>query len=187
MAKYGDKVCPHLHISMQSGSEEVLRRMRRRWGAKRFVDRCQLVKDSLDTPALTTDVIVGFPGETEAEFAETCQVCEDVGFSKIHIFPFSARRTTPAADMPDQVLPETKAARVQRLSILEASLRDRYFEQLVGRPLRVLVESPSQRPGYVVGTSCRYAPVEVPGDLTMLGRFQNAVPTAVSGGHLTTA
>ena len=69
MADHGDKVAPHLHISMQSGSDGVLRRMRRRWGSRRFIDRCELVKERLDRPAITTDIIVGFPGETDAEFA----------------------------------------------------------------------------------------------------------------------
>src|SRR6185437_81319 len=90
MAEYSRKVCPHLHVSLQSGADRVLRRMRRRWGSRRFVDRCRLVQARLDRPALTTDVIVGFPGESEEDFAETCRVCEEVGFSKIHIFPFSA-------------------------------------------------------------------------------------------------
>ena len=72
------------------GSETVLRRMQRRWGVQRFLDRCRLFQDSLDLPALTTDVIVGFPGETDSEFEETLQMCETIGFSKIHVFPFSA-------------------------------------------------------------------------------------------------
>jgi threonylcarbamoyladenosine tRNA methylthiotransferase MtaB len=141
MAAYPDKICPHLHISMQSGSDGVLRRMRRRWGAQRFVDRCRLVQERLDLPAITTDVIVGFPGETDREFAETVEVCREVGFSKIHIFPFSPRRTTPAATMPDQISPQVKQQRVSELAAVEAELRDAYFERLVGKQLRVLVES----------------------------------------------
>ncbi len=105
MAAHPERVCPHLHISMQSGSDAVLRRMRRRWGSQRFVDRCRLVRETLDRPAITTDIIVGFPGETDADFADTCRVAREVGFSKIHIFPFSPRRGTPAAEMPDQVPP----------------------------------------------------------------------------------
>ncbi len=87
MADHPERVAPHLHISMQSGSDSVLRRMRRRWGAKRFVDRCNLLRERLDQPAITTDVIVGFPGETDAEFAETVDVCRQARFSKIHLFP----------------------------------------------------------------------------------------------------
>ena len=164
-----EKVCPHLHIPMQSGSDGVLRRMRRRWGSRRFIDRCQLLKESLDRPAITTDIIVGFPGETDAEFAETCDVAREVGFSKIHIFPFSARRNTPAFDMPDQLPKKLKQARGRELKTLEAELRDKYFESLRGMTLRVLVESPlDDRPGLMVGTSCRYTPTiveaEGPGD-----------------------
>ncbi len=147
MAAHPQRVCPHLHVSMQSGSDRVLRRMRRRWGSQRYLDRCQLVRQALDRPALTTDIIVGFPGETEDDFLATCQVAEEVGFSKIHIFPFSARRGTPAAEMSDQVDPATKAERARRLAELELTLRARYFDQLVGRGVRVLVESPlAERP-----------------------------------------
>lgn len=163
MAANPRRICPHLHVSMQSGSESVLRRMRRRWGAQRFLDRCRLVQQSLEQPALTTDVIVGFPGETEAEFAETLALCESVGFSKIHVFPFSPRRTTPAAMMPDQVVPEVKAERVQRLQALGDRLRDRYYESLRGRRLQMLVEGrPPDSPDVLAGTACRYATLELP-------------------------
>src|SRR3954462_14447069 len=103
MADHPEKIAPHLHISMQSGSDSVLRRMHRRWGSQRFIDRCMLVKERLKLPAITTDIIVGFPGETDAEFGETIATAREVGFSKIHIFPFSPRRGTPAATMPKQV------------------------------------------------------------------------------------
>lgn len=163
MAAHPHRVCPHLHVSMQSGSESVLRRMRRRWGAKRFVDRCRLVRRALDRPALTTDVIVGFPGETEAEFAETLAVCEELEFSRIHVFPFSPRRGTPAADLPNQVPPEVKRERSTRLSQLADVLRDRYYASLRGLPLRVVVEGVrDDRPDRVLGTACRYATVDLP-------------------------
>ncbi len=171
MRDAGNKVCPHLHISMQSGSDGVLRRMRRRWGSQRFIDRCQLLQESLDQPAITTDIIVGFPGETEAEFEETCAVAREVGFSKIHIFPFSARRGTPAAALPEQLPKQVKQQRAARLSRLAEELRDAYYTSLHGKVLQVLVES-ADAPGQLVGTSCRYAPVLVaantcsPGELT---------------------
>ena len=96
MAEFPERICPHLHVCLQSGSDSILRRMRRRWSIKRIVDRCDLVKRQLHLPALTTDVIVGFPGEEEKNFASTLAVCRTIGFSKIHVFPFSARRGTPA-------------------------------------------------------------------------------------------
>ena len=188
MAEHAPKVCPHLHVSLQSGSESVLRRMRRRWGAKRFVDRCRLVRETLDQPALTTDIIVGFPGETEADFEDTCRVAEEVGFSKIHIFPFSPRRTTPAAEMPDQVAPQAKAERVERLGELERRLADRYFRGLIGRELQVMVESPvADRPGFIYGTSCRYAIVEAPAGLAPFGRFAAVKAAGVAHGRIVAA
>jgi threonylcarbamoyladenosine tRNA methylthiotransferase MtaB len=172
MAAHPQKICPHLHISLQSGSDSVLRRMRRRWGARRFVDRCRLVQQAVDQPAITTDIIVGFPGETEEDFGATCDVARQVGFSKIHIFPFSVRRGTPAGEMSAQVPPEQKADRARRLAELERDLQNQYFAGLIGRRLRVLVESPaSERPGHMVGTSCRYAPVVFPGDISQRKQF----------------
>ncbi len=184
MAAHPERICPHLHISMQSGSDDVLRRMRRRWGSQRFVDRCLLVREALDRPALTTDIIVGFPGETEADFEATCRVATEVGFSKIHIFPFSPRRTTPAAAMSQQVAPQIKAERAGRLAQLESRLRERYFEALRGRPLEVLVESPAERAGRVVGTSCRYAPVELGGGTDLVGHFVRVRAGNVAHGHI---
>jgi threonylcarbamoyladenosine tRNA methylthiotransferase MtaB len=185
MAANPDRICPHLHISMQSGSDAVLRRMRRRWGAQRFLDRCRLAAATLDQPAFTTDIIVGFPGETEADFSATCALARDVGFSKIHIFPFSARPGTPAGEMSDQVAPELKAERSRRLGELEFELRDRYYQSLFGRRLRVLVESPVlDRLGYMIGTSCRSATVELPGDVSLRRTFVDVISGEVVDGRI---
>ncbi len=184
MAEHSGRICPHLHISLQSGSDAVLSRMRRRWGSQRFIDRCRLLQKTLDTPAITTDIIVGFPGETEADFQATCNVADTVGFSKIHIFPFSPRKTTAAAAMPDQVAPAVKTERTQRLAAQEAQLRDRYFASLIGRELQVLVESPAQAPGAMFGTTCRYAPFELPGTAKDMGRFVRARAEKVDAGRI---
>ncbi|MDX1946358.1 MAG: tRNA (N(6)-L-threonylcarbamoyladenosine(37)-C(2))-methylthiotransferase MtaB [Pirellulaceae bacterium] len=162
MAEFPSRIAPHLHICLQSGSDAVLRRMRRRWGSRLFIDRCRLVRETLDNPAITTDIIVGFPGETEADFAATCRVARECGFSKIHSFSFSPRRGTPAAEMPAQVPPQTKAERSARLAEVEADLRAAYFRSLLGRPLTVLIEGQTLA-GHWAGTSCRYAQVELPG------------------------
>lgn len=185
MADRGDKICPHLHISMQSGSDSVLRRMRRRWGRRRFLDRCELVRRRLDQPALTTDVIVGFPGETDAEFAETVETCREAGFSKIHIFPFSARRGTPAAELPEQLPKSLKRQRLAELASVETELRDGYFASLRGRSLRVLVESPLEDGSdTLIGTSCRYAPVLLAADEATVGDFADVVAGEIAGGRL---
>jgi threonylcarbamoyladenosine tRNA methylthiotransferase MtaB len=192
MSENQDKICPHLHISMQSGSDGVLRRMRRRWGSRRFVDRCQLLQHRLDRPAITTDVIVGFPGESDDEFAETVDVCRQVGFSKIHIFPFSARRGTPAAQLPDQLSKQIKQARGRELAAVEEELRNVYFARLRGIRLRVLVESEDASQenndgcdaGRYVGTSCRYAPVVVEDAQAQEGEFVDVLAGDVQDGRL---
>ena len=188
MQEYREKVCPHLHISMQSGSDSVLQRMRRRWGSRRFLDRCQLLKESLDLPAITTDIIVGFPGETDQEFSETCAVAREVGFSKIHVFPFSARRGTPAADMRGQLPKRIKQERGRALSQLGVELRDTYFESLRGRQLRVLIESPLEdEPGFALGTSGRYTPVVVPDDSRVPGEFVDVLAGESTDGRIRSA
>jgi len=179
MADYPEKVAPHLHISMQSGSDSVLRRMRRRWGSQRFIDRCRMFQEQLDRPAITTDIIVGFPGETDAEFQETIETSRAVGFSKIHIFPFSARRGTPAATMPNQVPKHVQQERCRELARVEAELRTQYYEQLIGKKLRVLIEA---NEGDVwSGTSCRYATVEVDSPKAREGEFVDVLAEEVSG------
>jgi threonylcarbamoyladenosine tRNA methylthiotransferase MtaB len=202
LAKRPDRVCSHLHLSMQSGSDRVLRRMRRRWLAGQFVECCRQIGRSLDQPALTTDVIVGFPGETQEDFAATCRVVEEVGFSKLHVFRFSSRRGTPAADMPDQVPEAVKQQRAVELAAVGERLRRRYFESLAGRRLQVLVETPAGscnahpqmpllgdgsrllHPGLLLGTSDRYTPVELPGDRELLGRLVTVTAGPVVAGRI---
>ena len=140
MAENPNRICPHLHVCIQSGSDSVLRRMKRRWSARQIVDRCHQVAERLVRPAFSTDVIVGFPGETDEEFEQTLDVCREIGFSRIHVFPYSRRKGTPAAEMPDQVDPQVRQERCEELTRVETGLRDRYYNSLVGSQVRVLVE-----------------------------------------------
>jgi threonylcarbamoyladenosine tRNA methylthiotransferase MtaB len=182
MADHPERIAPHLHICLQSGSDAVLRRMRRRWGTRLFLDRCRLVRESLDNPAITTDVIIGFPGESQADFQATLDTCRAADFSKIHSFPFSPRKGTPAAEMPDRISGDVQAERSHRLSELEAELRRQYFQSLVGHTERVLVEGPSETtPGRMVGTSGRYAPVELAADDVEVGSLTPVVLDEVAG------
>ncbi len=119
-----------------------------------------MIQEALDQPALTTDVIVGFPGETDNEFESTCRAAKEIGFSKIHIFPFSPRSGTPAADMPDQIPKRVKSQRSRHLGEIESRLRQKYFKSLLGRRLQLLVESVDAN-GTALGTACRYAPFEL--------------------------
>ena len=157
------RIVPHLHLCLQSGSDRILGLMKRRYRSAGFLERCRCLRSSLDQPAFTSDVIVGFPGETEADFQATCDVVRAGGFSKIHVFSYSPRRGTPASHFPDRVAPQVCADRRRRLRELECTLAASYYHSLLGRRLDVLVEGADpRRPGFVMGTSCRYAPVAFP-------------------------
>jgi threonylcarbamoyladenosine tRNA methylthiotransferase MtaB len=173
------RAVPHLHLCLQSGSDRILRLMKRRYSAAGFLERCNRLKKALDQPAFTTDVIVGFPGETDADFEATCRVVREVGFAKIHVFPYSARAGTPAALLPDAVPHALIRERCDRLRRLEAETATAYHRSLLGRRLEVLVEGESKRPGSVQGTSCRYVPVSLPGLLPAL--LRRLVPVRAVG------
>ncbi len=172
VAGRSEHLCPHFHPALQSGSTSVLRRMRRRYTAERFAETLQNMRDRLENPTFSTDVIVGFPGETEEEFAETLEFCERMGFIKVHVFPFSPRRGTPAATMPGQ-LPGTEIARrAQILEQMERRVAERYHHTQIGERVEVIVEGLCEhQPGFVQGTDRRYLPVMLPGTAGDLGRL----------------
>ena len=117
-----EHLCPQFHPALQSGSEAVLLRMRRRYSVKRFLEKIETMRERLDHPAFTTDMIVGFPGETEEDFEQSLAVCRQVNFMKVHVFPFSARAGTKAAEFPNQVSPTRIRERVNRMHELEHEL-----------------------------------------------------------------
>lgn len=167
-----EHLCPQFHPALQSGSESVLRRMRRRYTIRRFLDRIEAMRERLDNPAFTTDAIVGFPGETEEDFQQTLDACRRARFMKIHIFPFSARKGTPAAAFTDQVAPRVRKERCDRLAVLERDLAEEYYQSLVGQDVEVLAERESEeRPGWIRGTDRRYVPVEFPGSAENIGEL----------------
>ena len=174
-----EHLCPQFHPSLQSGSETVLRRMRRRYSIAKFLDKLDRMRQRLDDPAFTTDVIVGFPGETDDEFEQTLAACRAAGFMKIHIFPYSARRGTPAASFAEQVSPEVRKSRCDRLAELERNLAIDFYSRHVDKTLEVLVEQPvADRPGWYEGTDRRYIPVQVPADESETGRLIRCVGAA---------
>lgn len=162
LVECGDRICPHLHLSMQSGSDAVLTAMRRRYRINRFIDRCEEIRSRLDEPAFTTDIIVGFPGETVEHFDETLRAIERIGFAKVHAFPFSAREGTPAAAMANQIARLEIKRRRQILAEVATRVTETYHARLAGRRLQMLVESPDPaRPGTMRGTACRAAPLRL--------------------------
>ncbi|MEQ2443856.1 tRNA (N(6)-L-threonylcarbamoyladenosine(37)-C(2))-methylthiotransferase MtaB [Pseudoflavonifractor sp. CLA-AP-H29] len=133
-------LCPHFHLSMQSGCDAVLKRMNRKYDTERYYESVTLLRGFFDRPAITTDLIVGFPGETEEEFTATLEFVEKCAFSAMHIFPYSRRTGTPAAKMADQVPNAVKEERAARAGELAARLKAAYLEQWVGSSLPVLFE-----------------------------------------------
>ena len=153
MAAHPARICPHLHVSMQSGSDEVLRRMRRRWGSQRFVDRCRQVCESLDRPALTTDVIVGFPGESETDFGETLSLLDQVGYDGVFTFKYSPRPNTPALAMADSLPDQEKARRLAVLMEHQRRIQVENYRRHVGQTLQVMVEGRNEARGQWIGRS----------------------------------
>jgi threonylcarbamoyladenosine tRNA methylthiotransferase MtaB len=146
-------VMPHLHLSLQSGSNAVLRRMRRQYTTDDFRRTVEAIRSHLDRPAITTDVIVGFPGETDADFEQTIGLAREVGFAKMHVFSFSPRRGTAAAVMRDAVDKRVVKERSRILQGLEIELGRQFREQFVGETAEIIVESSNGQP---CGRSERY-------------------------------
>jgi len=172
-----EHLCPQFHPALQSGSDTVLQRMRRRYRVAGFLEKLERIRERLDHPAFTTDVLVGFPGETEQEFQQTVAACRQAGFVKMHVFPFSARKGTPAANLPDQIPPDIVKDRCRRLAAVERELAGQYYESIVGRDVTVLVERVADDPGgqsLVRGTDERYVPIYLPGTEDDIGRFVTA-------------
>jgi tRNA-2-methylthio-N6-dimethylallyladenosine synthase len=137
-------LCEHIHLPLQSGSSAVLKRMRRTYSRERYLDRVALIREHLPDCAITTDIIVGFPGESEADFEQTLEVAEAVGYDGAFTFIYSPRRETEAATLPDQLPHELKVQRLERLlEVIQRRSRER-AERFVGRTLEVLVEGPSR-------------------------------------------
>ncbi len=139
------KMCPHFHLSLQSGCNTPLKRMNRRYTAEEYYEKCELLREVFDHPALTTDVIVGFPGETEEEFRESKAFLEKVNFYETHIFKYSRRQGTKAAEMKDQVPELVKTERSNQLIALGKVNKKAFEDRLIGQTVEVLMEEEIQR------------------------------------------
>lgn len=161
--------CPHFHLSLQSGSNSVLKRMNRKYMAEEYLDRVELLKKYFEHPAFTTDVIVGFPGETEAEFEETKEFVKKVGFSHIHVFKYSKRAGTKAAVMEDQIPEEVKNIRSNDLITLAETMSEEYKALFMGKIEKILVEEEINIEGkiYQIGHNERYLKLAIQNDKDM--------------------
>lgn len=162
-------VCGHLHLPLQSGSDAVLRRMNRHYRLHEFKDLIRSLRERIPGLALTTDLIVGFPGETEALFEETLDTLRELQFSGIHVFPYSQRTGTPAASYPDQVPAAVKKERVHRVEALEEEISRAFRETFLGRRVRVLAEE--EKAGLYEGLSDEYIRVSIRGTPVEKGRM----------------
>lgn len=159
-----NKICPHFHLSLQSGCDATLKRMNRKYTAEEYAAGCAMLRKYFNEPAITTDVIVGFPGETEEEFATTKQYVADIGFYEMHIFKYSKRKGTKAAVMPDQVNEQVKTKRSDILLACEEKMSKTYRDGYVGREVEVLFETPWEWDGkpYYTGYTREYIRVAYP-------------------------
>lgn len=164
-----EKACSHFHLSLQSGSTSVLERMRRRYTAEEYYESVLKLREEIDDIALTTDVIVGFPGETDEEFQESCDFVEKVGFSRVHVFQYSPRKGTPAAEYKEQIDWNIKHERSKTLIELADRLTNEFNAQHIGKTMKVLFEEEnSKHPEYIEGYTDNYIRVAVKGDIEEL-------------------
>lgn len=176
------KVCPHFHLSLQSGCEETLKRMNRHYTPEEYYEKCKLLRAAFENPAITTDVIVGFPGETDEEFDKTRQFLEKVHFYEMHIFRYSRRKGTRADKMENQIPEEIKAQRSGVLSSLESQMTKEFRTKWTGTCVKVLLEERQEINGvsYMVGHTPEYIKCAVETDAP-----DNTIIDAIIEGELT--
>ncbi|MCY1620315.1 tRNA (N(6)-L-threonylcarbamoyladenosine(37)-C(2))-methylthiotransferase MtaB [Staphylococcus pettenkoferi] len=168
---HSNKVVRHLHIPLQSGSDSVLKRMRRKYSMAHFSERLTKLHEVLPGLAVTSDVIVGFPGETEEEFQQTYDFIVDHHFSELHVFPYSPRIGTPAARMDDQVDENVKNERVHRLINLSDQLAKSYASNFDQEVLEVIPEEEGDQPGTLIGYADNYMKVQFEADPSLIGEL----------------
>lgn len=168
-----ERICRHLHVPLQAGDDDVLKRMRRKYTTAEFRERMAKVRKALPGVAITTDVIVGFPGETEEQYMNGYTFIKETGFAKLHVFPYSMRTGTPAARMEDQILEEIKRDRVAKLIELNQELTMTYAKQFAGDVLEVIPErlyKEDPESGLLMGYSDNYLNLVFPGTEDMIGK-----------------
>ena len=175
-------LCPHFHLSMQSGCDTVLARMNRKYDSNRYYESVKFLHEVYDRPAITTDLIVGFPGETEDEFQQTLDFIQKCAFSAMHIFPYSKRPGTPAAKLPGQVLNAVKEERAHRAAQIARTMQDAYLDSWVGETVPVLFEE--EREGLWRGHTTRYCEVTVQSAQPLHNQLRQVRLTGRDGGAL---
>lgn len=181
-----DKICPHFHLSLQSGSDSVLKRMNRKYTTKEYYDSCVLLREYFNEPAITTDVIVGFPGETEEEFEETYNFLSKVHFFEMHVFKYSRRKGTRADRMDNQIDETIKSDRSNKLLELDKIMSDDYRKMYVGKKIEALMEEKVivDNTEYYQGYTKEYVKVLVRSDEDLSNTFIKGVGAKVYNNYL---
>lgn len=175
--------CPHFHISLQSGCDKTLKAMNRRYTANEYMKSVEAVRKNLDNPAISTDVMVGFSGETEGDFVKSCEFVEKVGFSKLHVFPYSVRRGTRAENFEGAVSPEEKDRRCAEMIKIGNRMTEKFLESQIGLCTDVLFERPCGG-GLYEGFTKNYVKVVKKSDTDISGKILNIHAVSVDGEHL---
>ncbi|MBR4184896.1 MAG: radical SAM protein, partial [Clostridia bacterium] len=173
------KAAKHFHLPVQSGSDRILKAMNRKYTAEKYLERIEKIRSTVPDVSLTSDIIVGFPGETEDDFARTLAMMEKARYDMVFSFIYSPRTGTPAASMPDQIPREVSSGRMERLLALGAKIADERNERFVGRTLRILAEDVSKNdPDMLTGRGDPVRPIHFAGDRSLIGQFARVKITA---------
>ncbi len=175
-------LCPHFHLSLQSGCDNTLHRMKRKYTTARYLESVSLLRTHFDHPAITTDLIVGFPGETEEEFATTLSFLQTCAFSAVHVFPYSRRPGTPAARMDGQWSQAEKEVRVHRATQVAKELQNQYLQSWIGKTVSVLIERIEN--GIAKGHSETYMEVLFPANHALRGQVISVMITKIEENRL---
>ncbi len=170
-----DKLANHFHIPLQSGSDTVIKRMNRKYNKAQFLNKIKMIKKACPDVALTTDVIVGFPGESEEEFNETYEFIKECGFNMLHVFPFSSREGTAASKMPNQTDPKIKKQRALKLIELSNELWDEYTNEFVNKEVEVLVEQFDPINKVNIGHTSNYLEVKIQDNENKVGKIVKTI------------
>jgi len=161
----------HLHIPLQSGCDDTLKRMNRKYDIKYFIDRIKVIKDYIKECNITTDVIVGFPGESEDDFKDACNNIRKIGFTKIHVFPFSSRSGTVASRMKGHLRGDVKKERVNKLIKLSKEMGEKYYSEFLGKELEVLFETYDNDNNILTGYTSNYMKIHCIGDISLINKI----------------
>lgn len=177
------KLCPQFHMSLQSGCDSVLKRMKRRYSCEDYRRAVMLLREKWRDASVTTDIMTGFPGETEQEHIDSLNFAKEIGFSKIHVFPYSRRKGTPAANMPGQLTDKVKRARAAAMQAVANECESRFYEGCVGKIFEVLVEKRNEN-GKLMGHAPNYCVTEFDGNDDMIKKISNVKILKYSDGML---